>query len=255
MLTKKLKKLKEDRNKILFVHYSCQNLTDENKELSPRITSIAVLFNNGQVLKSFSLHYVAEILHINRDEITEKYNEIEKIMLSDFFHFAETQYGSIWLHWNMTSINYGFDALEHRYKVLTGNDAFHIDENNRYNLSKLILRRYGSKCVDDPKMTNLMKLNGGIHRDFLSGADEVKAFEAQDYLKMHKSTMCKVKWFSFIFARLIDERIKTNKFDLRLLLHSIFEHPVTQIISIVATLFTICSGVYWLYGLIEGVIK
>jgi len=250
MHNKKMKHLIQNKSKILFIHYSCQNFTDKNQELSPRITSIAVLFNNGHILKSFSIHYTAEILHIERNDIENKYNDIEKEMLSDFFKFAESQYDYIWLHWNMSNINYGFEALEHRYKVLTGKDAYKISEENKYNLSKLILNRYGKNCVDDPKMYNLMTLNGGIHRDFLSGADEVKAFENKDYLKMHKSTMCKVYWFSSIFYQLIKNKIKTDKFNWYIFLNQIFRHPIMQVLSLVAMILTIISGFYLLFSLL-----
>lgn len=249
MHTKKLKHLIQNESKILFIHYSCQNFTDENQELSPRITSIAVLFNNGHILKNFSIHYTAEILHIDRNDIENKYNDIEKEMLSDFFKFAESQYDYIWLHWNMSNIYYGFEALEHRYKVLTGKDAYKICEENKYNLSMLILNRYGKNCVDDPKMYNLMNLNGGIHRDFLSGANEVKAFENKEYLKMHKSTMCKVYWFSFIFYRLIKNKIKTQKFNLNLYLDRIFECPITRIFTLIATIVTILAGIHLFYSI------
>jgi hypothetical protein len=250
MHNKKMKHLIQNKSKILFIHYSCQNFTDKNQELSPRITSIAVLFNNGHILKSFSIHYTAEILHIDRNDIENKYNDIEKEMLSDFFKFAESQYDYIWLHWNMSNINYGFEALEHRYKVLTGKDAYKISEENKYNLSKLILNKYGKNCVDDPKMYNLMILNGGIHRDFLSGADEVKAFENKDYLKMHKSTMCKVYWFSSIFYQLIKNKIKTDKFNWNIFLNQIFRHPIMQILSLIAMILTIISGFYLIFSLL-----
>jgi len=240
---KTLKYLVQNSNKILFVHYSCQSFTDKNQELSPRITSIAALFNNGRILKSFSIHYTAEILHIDRDDIEKNYNAIENVMLSDFFKFAESQYDYIWLHWNMVNINYGFEALEHRYKVLTGNDAYKISEESKYNLSKLILNKYGKDCVDDPKMYNLMDLNGGVHRDFLSGADEVRAFENKDYLKMHKSTMCKVYWFPYIFNLLIKNKVKTNKYNLNLILDRIFEKPLIKIFSLIAMMVTIITGV------------
>jgi hypothetical protein len=251
MSNKKIKTinyLTENKSKILFIHYSCENLTKENKELSLRITSIAVLFNNGHILKSFSIHYTAEILHINRDDIEEKYAEIEKEMLSDFFKFIESQYDYIWLHWNMKNINYGFEALEHRYKVLTGNDAHHISEEKKYNLSELILSKYGKNCVDHPKMPNLMILNGGKPRDYLDGETEVDAFKEKEYLKMQKSTICKVYWFSTIFHSLLKNKIKTKKFNWNLFLDKIFNHPIVRLLSLVAMIFTIIGGLYLLFN-------
>ena len=239
MPRKKIKYLIENKSRILFIHYSCENLTDKNQELSPRITSIAVLFSNGHTLRSFSIHYTAEVMDIDRGEIEKNYKNIEKEMLSDFFKFAESKYDYIWLHWNMTNINYGFEALEHRYKVLLKKDAYHINEENRYNLSKLIFDKYGKKSVDDPKMENLMILNGGLHRDFLSGINEVNAFNNKEYLKMHKSTMCKVYWLSSIFSLFLANKVKTKRINWKLLTDKIFNHPLTRIISIASAIFTI----------------
>ena len=245
MPNKKLRHLSENKDKILFVHYSCENLTDKNQELSPRITSIAVLFNDEHTLKSFSLHLTAEVMDIDRDEIEKKYNEIEKAMLADFFKFAETKYDYIWLHWNMTNINYGFEALEHRYKVLFKKDAYHIREENRHNLSRLIFDKYGKKSVDDPKMENLMILNGGVHRDFMSGRNEVDAFNNKEFLKMHKSTMCKVYWLSSIFRLFLINKVKTKRFNWKLFTDKVFDHPITRIISFISMIVSII-GFIWL---------
>lgn len=249
MQDKKLELAKKNSNKILFIHYSCQSFTDENEGYSPRITSIAVLFNEGHILKSFSIHFVAEIMHIKRDDIEQHYDEIEKIMLESFFEFAQSHYDYYWLHWNMSNINYGFEGIEHRYQVLTNKTPYHVDEEKRINLSKLITRKYGNNCVDDPKMINLMELNGGKHRDYLSGAEEVEAFKNKEYLRLHKSTMCKVYWFSMIFYKLIDSEIKTKKKNWKLIFKSIFEHPIIQIFSLIALLFSIATGIYWLFTL------
>jgi hypothetical protein len=244
-----VKYLAENMDKILFIHYSCQNLTDKNQELSPRITSIAVLFNKGYSLKSFSVHLTAEILHIDRDKIGDRYNEIEKEMLSEFFKFAKEQYEYIWLHWNMRNSNYGFEALEHRYKVLTGEDAYHISEENRHDLYRSIVNKYGRDCVDHPKMKSFMELNAGVHRDFLSGEQEVEAFENGEYIKMHKSTMCKVYWFYIIFQSFLNNKVKTKKFSWNLFLDKIFKHPIVQLMGFIAMIFTIIGGVYLFYSL------
>jgi hypothetical protein len=240
-----------DKEKLLFIHYSCQSFTDENEGYSPRITSIAVLINNGNILKSYSIHLVAEKMHIERTNIEEHYDEIEKNMLDDFYEFAKNHYDHFWIHWNMTNINFGFEAIEHRYEVLSGTKPYHIDEDKRVNLSRLITNRYGRNCVDDPKMINLMELNGGRHRDYLSGKEEVEAFKAKEYLKLHKSTMSKVKWFSIIYNMLNHNEIKTKKRNWKLFFRSIFEHPIVQVLSLIALLFGLGRGAAWIIELIN----
>ena len=107
-------------------------------------------------------------------------------MLKRFLDFAkEREVNSIWLHWNMTNINFGFETLEHRYRVLSSEEPYHINENNRYNLSKLVRQKHGSKFAKDPKMLNLMILNGGRERNFLIGEEEVTAYKAKEFVKLH----------------------------------------------------------------------
>ena len=165
-------------------------MSDNNENYSPRITSIAVLHIGSDVMHSFSMHLVAETMRIDRAEIHNHYDVIEARMLQDFYDFIGSNGNSFWLHWDMSNINYGFEALIHRFRVLTGKMPPRIEDSRKFNLSSLILEKYGKNCVDHPRMTKLMELNGGVHRDFLTGAEEVAAFEAQEYIKLHNSRVC-----------------------------------------------------------------
>lgn len=234
--------LSENSNNIYFIHYSCENLNDANEGYSPRITSIAVLHMESNQMSSFSMHLIAEEMHIPRDQISGKYNDIEKIMLERFFGFAESK-GSlaIWVHWNMSNINFGFETLEHRYRVLSGIEPYHIGEERRFNLSGLISRKYGSNYAKDPKMINLMELNGGKHRDFLTGAEEVTSFKANEFVKMHNSTMCKVNFFKAVFQKLITNKLRTETNQFRYKANELYQNPVVQILGILGILGTIIS--------------
>ena len=68
-MNKKLIELKNNKEKILFIHYSCKSFEDENGCLSPRITSIAVFYYDERAIKSFAFNTAAEVLHISKDEI------------------------------------------------------------------------------------------------------------------------------------------------------------------------------------------
>lgn len=67
--------LNEDAEKIYFIHYSCQNLSDDNEGYSPGITSIAVLHMTSDQMYSFSMHIIAEELKISRGDIFDHYDE------------------------------------------------------------------------------------------------------------------------------------------------------------------------------------
>lgn len=237
-----LKYLHDNSDSIYFIHYSCQNLSDDNEGYSPRITSIAVLHMKSDQMYSFSIHLEAEELKINRDQIFEKYDQIEERMLKRFFQFAETRGNeAIWIHWNMTNINFGFETLEHRYRVLSANIPFHISEKNRYNLSKLLTKRYGPKYASDPKMLNLMELNGGRQRSFLKGDEEVSAYKAKEFVKLHNSTMCKVYFFKSVFNKMISNNLITATNQFRYKVNMIYQNPIVQLFGIIGVIGTIIS--------------
>lgn len=242
---KEIKELNEKRSLIYFIHYSCENLNDENNGYSPRITSIAVLHMVSNQMSSFSMHLIAEEMHIQRDKIAENYDKIEKTMLDRFFSFASSKgEQAIWIHWNMNNVNFGFDTLEHRYRVLTDKDAYHINENNRICLSSMIRSKYGSGYAKDPKMINLMKLNGGQHRDFLSGVEEVTSFKANEFIKMHKSTMCKVYFFRNVYDLLATNKLRTENNKLVYKINELYQNAIVQILGILGVIGTIVSLIY-----------
>ena len=231
--------LKQHESQLLTIHYSCQSLGDGNEGLSPRITSIAVLHLASSSMHSFSIHLIAEVRKVKREEIHEHYDGLEKEMLIEFYDFVKSHQDALWLHWNMSNINYGFEAIAHRYKVLSGSDAPQIPDSKRFNLSALILAVYGGDCVDDPKMVNLMKLNGGRHRDLLSGPEEVEAFKIKEYIKLHKSTMCKVYWFQSMYRKLQARKIRTARTNFWNRVNELMEKPWVKLLGFIAVLFTL----------------
>lgn len=231
--------LKKNISSLFIIHYSCQSLNDANEGYSPRITSIAVLHAPSDTMHSFSIHLIAEIEEINREDISDHYDELEAKMLKKFFKFVSENQNAYWLHWNMSNINYGFEAIEHRFRVLTKEDPPRIDDSRRYNLSSIIQVMYGSDCVDHPKMPNLMELNGGKNRDVLSGAEEAQAFTNKEYLKLHKSTMAKTYWFKKMFNRLVERRIKTKRSNWATKISRATDHWSAKLLGFIAVLYTL----------------
>ena len=125
------------------IHYSCQSLGDGNEGLSPRITSIAVLHINSDSMHSFSIHLLAERDRIQKDKVEASYDHLEGEMLKQFYAFVQQRQEAYWLHWNMSNINYGFEALAHRCEVLVKQVAPQIADSKRFNLSTLIAGIYG----------------------------------------------------------------------------------------------------------------
>ncbi len=232
------------KNNLLIIHYSCENLSDNNDGLSPRITSIVIHHTNGNSTHSFSIHLQAEIKQIAKEEIENHYNDLEKDMLENFYKFVRDHTDYYWLHWNMRNINFGFEAIAHRYKVLTQNEPPIIDDNKRINLSSQIFKKYGYNCVDHPKMANIMKLNDELPRDFLTGEKEVEAFKNKEYFKLHKSTLSKVTMFNILLNKLLYGKIKTKRSNFPQKINDFMELPLIKILGFLGILASIGGGIY-----------
>jgi hypothetical protein len=206
-----LAKIKRHRDRCLIVHYACQSLYDDKEGLSPSISNIVVKsFNNDQTV-SFAAHLVAERLHIPKDGIVERFDDIEKALLEEFYEFVQGHTGDLWLHWNMVNIHYGFETISHRYHVLTGRNAPSIDVDNRINIADVLEGIYGRDYVGVPNMQKLMEINGGQRRDFVLGKDEVELFKQGEYARLHASTASKVRFFSQVLDLTLDRKLRTDK--------------------------------------------
>lgn len=202
--------VKRNPERFYIIHYSSQSLFDaEASTHSPRITSIVVRhYVSGQTV-SFSMHTVAEYLGIQPDEVEEKYDDIERELLTQFYNFARDRREKYWVHWNMRNVIFGFEHLEHRYRSLTKTEPPSIPVEVRINLNDILKNRYGNDYAKDPKMLSLMEMNGGKVQGFLSGKEESDAFKAKDFIRMHTSTIAKVGFFSFVITSACNGKLVT----------------------------------------------
>jgi hypothetical protein len=144
---KTLERLFANPSGVRIIHYSCESF--DNRESSPRVTSIAVRRLDSGQTESFSIHAVAEERRIPFQEIDAHYNDLEKEMLERFYAYANRTVDASYIHWNMRDANYGFTALEHRLKVLQGEPAT-IYETQRHDLARMLQDMYGNEYIEDP---------------------------------------------------------------------------------------------------------
>ncbi len=244
-----LHKIKRHPNRCLVIHYACQSLYDDKDGLSPSISNIVVKnFDNDQTL-SFAAHFVAEKLHIPKEDIVNRFDEIERGLLEEFYAFVQTHLGDIWIHWNMVNIQYGFETLAHRYYILTGRSAPAIDVDNRINLAGLLQGIYGYDYVGTPHMQKLMDVNGGVRRDFALGKDEVELFKQGEYARLHASTISKVRFFSEVVELAIDRKLKTQKARFYVTAERAVDGLYAKLIGIAASIYAIVDlgGKAWDY--------
>jgi hypothetical protein len=257
-----LEKLKGQEHHVLVIHYSCESFYDRTDGSSPRITSIAVRNFGSAQTRSFSIHQVAEIQGAAPSSITASYDDLEREMLDEFFTYVEKHETSTWVHWNMRDMNYGFEAIAHRRRVL-GNGgkkskaprAFSLPEGKRLDLAKVLGDIHGPGYVADPKLAALVKRNRLTDRDFLSGAEEAAAFVAGEYVKLHQSTLRKVEIIATLLDRSIDGSLKTEVSLMTslggfwsLALYFIREHWLFVVLGLVGTLLGILSFVLDVFG-------
>lgn len=226
---------------VVIIHYSCESFYHRPDGSSPRITSIAVRnLGTGQTT-SFSIHQVAERDGVDRSQIEQQYNRLERLMLDDFYQYVTSHLSHTWLHWNMRDINYGFAAIAHRYRVLGGSPA-EIHETNMCDLAGLLIRLYGPSYAGHPRLTSLLRINSISEKDFLTGQQEADAFVNRDYVRLHQSTLRKVDVLNNIFVRLSSGtlKVKSNWKDVHgsviwYCAEVIQEHPLFVIIGFVSS--------------------
>lgn len=209
----------KNKSKYLIIHYACESFYEKSMAKTPRITAIAIRsFESGQT-HSFSMHQTAELLNIDTSDITTKYDEIEFEMLKMFSIFLQSSKEKYWIHWNMRDGNYGFQAILHRYKILRNKfdpngqsspEMLEINDDNKYDLSLLLIRKYGSGYIGNPRMVMLAKENKMSMKDLLTGSEEASAFENGEFHKLLLSTLSKVTLFSNILQKTIDNDLKTQ---------------------------------------------
>ena len=186
-----LRKLLEHPDNVLLIHYSCESFYDRPEGASPRTATIAVHHLASGQTESFSVHHLAEEVGVGAADIGQRYAEVETKLLERFFRFVSRHSQHHWLHWNMRDINYGFAALEHRAQVL-GLQPEHVPDSYKVDLARLLIDMYSPDYAPDPRMKAILKLNEITMRDFLTGTDEAAAFQADEFVKLHLSTLRKV---------------------------------------------------------------
>lgn len=206
---RRLEEIYDKAEHVLVIHYSCESFYSGLNGRTPRITSIAVRNLDSGQTESFSIHKIAEQKKVASEKIVLEYDELEKAMLGEFFKFVEAHRGYSWVHWHMRDMNYGFQAIEHRYAVLDG-EPVKIDEPHKFDFARALISIYGCRYASHRRLENLLKMNH-IHNDaFLTGGEEAKAFEDKDYVKLHQSTLAKTDMIANVFGRAVEGTLKTN---------------------------------------------
>jgi len=249
------KTVKKNPERFYIIHYSSQSLYDEGVDrggLSPRITSIVVMHLSTRQTVTFATHAVAEELRIPKDQVADRYDEIERAILERFYAFVRDRREKYWIHWNMRNVVFGFEHLEHRYRVLTGNEPPHIPVEVRMNLNDIFKERYGSGFAPDPRMLGLMLQNGPRDQRFLEGKEEAEAFKSKDFIRMHSSTISKVEFFRHAITLAQKGKLKTSGRGVLVRVDRLLESRWSRLAALSTTTITLSTlaiaALTWLVG-------
>lgn len=188
-------KLYSANRKILIIHYSCESFYDK-AGYTPRITCIGILNRENNESVVFSIHLQAQILHKDVNTLSiEDMDVVEKAMLDEFSTYVRNHSSYVWVHWNMRSSSFGFQAISNRYRIL-GGEIIIIPDNNKLDLPQIFGKLYTytfEAHKPDGQLLNLSRRNKISTKDALPGKEEAKAFEDKHYLILQMSTMRKVE--------------------------------------------------------------
>lgn len=198
------------RDQVILIHYSCESFYDTQNGRTPRITSIACRNFGSAQTRSFSIHQISELPEFQACDAWENFDRIERALLDNFFEYVrEHAAHALWVHWNMRDINYGFPAIEHRYKVLGGSPV-EVPDGKKYDLARMLVAKYGKRYAGHPRLESIMKINGITDKDFLSGKDEAYAFKDHKFGALHRSTLRKVDVISSLLEAEVSGILKTQ---------------------------------------------
>jgi hypothetical protein len=237
------KTIRDNRNNLFIIHYSCEAFIDNEQRITPRISAICVRKFSEGITQSFSIHLEAEIKGLDKNNIEEQYNELEKSMLTNFYEFLKLHKNAYFIHWNMRDVNYGFQAIEQRYSMLGGRPTA-IEENKRIDLAQLLSNMYGPNYIEHPRMEKLIDHNSITKQDFLSGKKEAEEFNNKNYLSLHKSTLRKVDAIGEILKLFLINKLKTRTNRFQQFIENIYEHALFRFISMLCVFFTFTAVIY-----------
>jgi hypothetical protein len=241
------KEISKHPDRFYLIHYSSERLFDETVgALSPRITSIVVMHYQSRQIQSFALHAVAETLNIPRENVADRYDDIERDLLTRFFDFIRDRRQSYWVHWNMRSLVYGFEHLEHRYRILTGHEPPIVPIEVRLNLNDIFKVRYGSDYAADPRLKSLMALQGDMPAQFMEGAEESEAFRRMEFIRMNASTIAKVQFFRHAVELAKKGRLRTAGNKLVNRIDKLLESRWARVLAFTGTCLALMSWLAWL---------
>ncbi len=235
-------KIISDASNVLLICYSYSNVNTNQSELSPIVTSISIRsLDKNYENKYFSLIKEAEKANIDLDDIEDNYEELEYFLLEEFNTFVKKHRDYVWIHWDMNQIDYGFEAIKHRFDITAkelDKELENIAANNKFDLNYLLENMYGveyTKCSD--KMKSLMEENNYIDlNSYMSNKKESEEFNEKHFSQVKNSINSKINFMFSVIEKLENNTLKIpNKNNYSIFIEFI-SHPLFHFVGWVATI-------------------
>jgi len=211
---KKIEELKNKKSRTLVIHYSCESFFTIHGR-TPRVTSIAIRNRDINTTIVFSIHLMAQIKGKDLSNLSlQDFDYLEKEMLKDFYAHLKKHQSYCWVHWNMRNANFGFEAIDNRFRILGGHPR-NIEDQFRFDLPEILglIYTYNFEKHNKPskgQLLNIAARNKITLQDALKGKDEADAFDNRDFLKLHMSTIRKVEMIDRILTLEEKKKLKVN---------------------------------------------
>ncbi len=247
--------LLEQPDTVNVIHYACESFNNPRGENSPHITVIAIRnIGSGQTV-TFSLHHEAEQSNLPICKIKENLDELEQKMLGKFYDCVRMNWNNKWLHWNMRDSTYGFNAIANRFRILEKVPT-EIPDALLFDLSEILVDIYGENYISHPRMKSLLKLNGRMNSDFLTGEEEAAAFENGEYNRIRQSTQRKTHEFEIIAKKAREKSLKTENslysqyrwwLQTQMLIETVYAHWTFKLAVMVSVLYSIWNIAVYIF--------
>ena len=204
------------KSNYIFIHYARQNCFSEAYEKGPRVIAIVAMNAESEQFSVFSLKKSADKQGKVFFELSDSEKDIiEYNMLQDFFEYVKDNKDKVWLHWNMKNNNFGFSAIEDRFRMLKGNPS-HFEEGKLINISVLLKKKYGMNYAKDNmwngklmgKMYDIFILNRITDSNILDGEREIIEYILKNVTSIEQSVLGKLKAFKVIMEKAADNVLK-----------------------------------------------
>lgn len=241
----KLKKLFDNPRDVLIVHWTRQNLKDNQGGFStPRIIGIIVRSLDEAITKTFAIHLEAEKSGFTSEDIETYYDQLEEQVLKDFNEFVREYNFCQWVHWDSDDPHLGFEAISHRYSVLVNKedqDLVEIPTQNRINLNSCLKEIYGSNYESNPQLDNLMKSNndGQLENDTLPVHEEARLFKNSQFPEIIQSLKCKADFFIETIRKIVDKTLNVSNKNFLYRMGKFFTHPIMIAIAWFCTIISL----------------